>query len=167
MAGMMYQLAEILKEQTTRYEELLGLSTEKRDVIIANDVETLQKINHLENLIISQNQKLEKKRQLLVADMALVLNQNESELTLSRLIELMDGKEEEKLLVQARDSIKEVLDKLKEINEQNGLLVQNALDYIEYSTNVLRTSMGQQPASYHAGMDDSYMGDFGYIDTKN
>ena len=167
MAGMMDQLVEILDEQTKRYEELLGLSLEKRDVIINNDVETLQKINHLENLVISQNQKLEKKRQALVADMALVLGQKENELTLTLMIELMEGKAEQSSLMEARDRIKSVLDELHEVNQQNGQLVQNALEYIEFSTNLMRSSTGQQPATYFPGSDDIYLDETGYIDTKN
>ena len=166
MAGMMDQLVEILTEQSERYEELLGLSLEKRDVIIVNDIENLQKINHLENLVISQNQKLEKKRLALVADMAIVLNQKEEDLTLSRIIELMEGKEEQEALVTARDRIKSILDELKEVNHQNGQLVNNALEYIEYSTNLLRTSIGQQAPTYGPGSDDQYTDETGYIDTK-
>lgn len=168
MAGMMDQLVEILSEQTERYGELLGLALEKRDVIIHNDIEALQKINHLENMVISQNQKLEKKRMELVADMALVLGEKEADLTMPKLIELMeDNKEEQKALIEVRDRIKEVLGELKEINNQNGELVQNALDYIEFSTNLIRSSMGQQPATYIPGADDVYLDEAGYIDTKN
>ena len=167
MAGMMDQLVEILSEQTERYEELLGLAKEKRDVIINNDVESLQKINHLENLVISQNQRLEKKRQALVADMALVLNQKEDDLTLTKMIELMEGKEEKAPLEKAHDSIKAVLDELKEINQLNGELIQNALDYIEFSTNLMRSSTGQQPTAFFPGTDNMYLDESGHIDTKN
>ena len=167
MAGMTGQLVEILTEQTERYEELLGLANEKRDVIIANDIEGLQKINHLENLVVSQNQKLEKKRIALVADMALVLDQKEEDLTLTKIIELMKDKEEEKHLQEAHDHIKTVLEELREINNLNGELVQNALDYIEFSSNLIRSSTGQQPSSYFPGADDMYLDEAGYIDTKN
>lgn len=166
MAGMMDQLVEILAEQTERYEELLGLAQEKRDIIINNEIEALQKINHLENLVMSQNQKLEKKRQALVADMALVLNQKEADLTLAKMIELMKGKEEQAPLEEARDRIKKVLDELKEVNSLNGELIQNALDYIEFSTNLMRSSTGQQPASYFPGTDDMYLDEPGQIDSK-
>ena len=164
MAGMADQLVEILTEQTERYKELLGLSLEKRDVIIKNDVEELQKINSLENIVVSQNQKLEKKRIELVKDMAMALNQKEEDLTLNLLIDLMEGRDEQKPLTEARDNIKAVVLELKEVNEQNGQLVQNALDYIEYSTNVIRSSMGRQPATY--GSEDVFPDESGYIDTK-
>ena len=166
MAGMMDQLVEILTEQTDRYEELLGLALEKRDVIIANDIESLQKINHLENLVVSQNQKLEKKRMALVADMALVLDEKEANLTMDRMIELMKGKEEEQPLTKARDRIKSVLQELREVNDQNGQLIQNALEYIEFSTNLIRSTKGGQLNNY-PGSDEMYLDESGYIDTKN
>ena len=132
MAGMMDQLIGILSEQTERYEELLGLAKEKRDIIIANDIESLQKINHLENLVVSQNQRLEKKRLDLVADMALVLDQKEDDLTLTKIIELMKGKEEEKPLEEARERIKTVLEELREIPETAVLAQQIAeFDFVQ------------------------------------
>jgi len=167
MAGMMEQLVEILGEQTQRYEELLGLSLEKRDVIVKNDVESLQKLNHLENMVISQNQKLEKRRQELVADMAIVLNEKEDNLTISRMIELMEGKEEAHALTEARDRIRSVIEELSEVNVQNGQLVQNALEYIEYTTNLIRGSQGGTPAAYYPGTEDVDLGDSSYFDTSN
>ena len=160
MAGMINQLIDILGEQTTRYEELLWLSLEKRDVIITNDVEALQKINHLENMVISQNQRLEKNRLSIVSDMAIALNQKEDELTLAKMIELMEGKEEQLPLIEVRDRIKSVLGELREVNTQNGQLVHNALEHIEFTTNVIRSSLGHQPTVY-PGTDDLYMGETG------
>lgn len=167
MAGMLEQLLDILGEQATRYEELLGLSKEKKDVIIANDIEQLQKINHLENLVISQNQKLEKKRQSIVEDMAIVLDQKESDLTLPKMIELLEGQEGHQALIDLQKRFKEVVDELKEVNKQNGELIQNALEYIEFSTNVIRSTMNQGPATYAPGAEDNYPGEPGYIDTRN
>ena len=166
MAGMMDQLVEILTEQTERYEELLGLALEKRDVIIANDIENLQKINEIENMVVSQNQKLEKKRLSLISDMAIALNQKEADLTLTLIIELMEGKEEQQPLIDAQEKIKSVLYELREVNDQNGELVKNALEYIEFSTNLIRASTGQQSVQF-PGMEDADLGESGYIDTKN
>ncbi|MCL1997980.1 MAG: flagellar protein FlgN [Turicibacter sp.] len=163
MAGMMDQLAEILTEETQNYEDLLGLSLEKRDVIIQNDIDQLQKINHLENIIISKNLKLEKKRIELVSDMAVVLCHKQTDLTLEDIITLMDGKEEQKLLIDVRDKIKKVVLDLKEINIQNGQLIQNALEYIEFSNNLLRSNN----APLYPGHDDPLDTQGNYLDTTN
>jgi flagellar biosynthesis/type III secretory pathway chaperone len=170
MAGMVDQLIEILSEQTQRYEELLGLALEKRDIIIADDLEGLQKINHLENLVVSQNSKLERKRQELVADMALVLNQKEEELTINRIIELIKGQDGEEKLAAIRDKIKAVAVELHEANLHNGELVQNALDYLEYTTNLIHSSAAQQAgAFYNAGSSayETLPDDSGYFDARN
>ncbi|MCL1988377.1 MAG: flagellar protein FlgN [Firmicutes bacterium] len=166
MAGIMENLVSILTEQTARYEELLGLSKEKRDVIIANDIENLQKINHLENILISQNQKLEKKRQAVVADMAIVLNEKEKNLTLPKLIELMhDQPNERTALETARERIKTVMEELREMNHLNGQLIQNALEYVEFESNLLKSATGQAP-TYFPGTDNDYYEE-SQIDFKN
>ncbi|MCL2015843.1 MAG: flagellar protein FlgN [Defluviitaleaceae bacterium] len=156
MAGIIESLLDTLGEQTNRYEELLGLSKEKRDVIIANDIENLQKINHLENILISQNQKLEKKRQAIVADMAIVLNQKEKDLTLPKLIELMqDQPNERTALESARNRIKSIMDELREMNQLNGQLIQNALEFVEFESNLLKSASGNAPV-YFPGSDNDY-----------
>jgi flagellar biosynthesis/type III secretory pathway chaperone len=166
MAGMVTQLIEILNEQAERYGELLGLSLEKRDVIIANDVESLQKITHLENLVISQNQKLETKRIAFVKDMALVLDRKADELTLTALVDLLDEGEEKDKLAAARDRIKETIEELGEVNKQNGALINNALEYAEYSLNVLRSSIDKTPA-YFTGKGEAHFETPGFIDARN
>jgi flagellar biosynthesis/type III secretory pathway chaperone len=117
-------------------------------------------------MVISQNQKFERKRIEITRDMATVLNQKESELTMSRLIELMEGQAEQQPLILLRDRIKETLDALTEINKQNGALIENALDYLEYSTNVLRNDSGQ-PAVYSSSGEVLLEDEQGIIDKKN
>ena len=166
MAGMISQLIGLLNEQAERYEELLGLSREKKDIIIANDLDGLQKITHLENLVVSQNQKLEKKRIAVLQDIAAVVNRNEEELTLSTLIEIMDGQEEKEGLVSVGDRIRQVMESLSEANLFNASLIHNALDYIEYSMNVIRSSASQTPAYYTAAGDRMTEGP-GIFDAKH
>jgi flagellar biosynthesis/type III secretory pathway chaperone len=62
VAGLMDNLLEILSEQAENYENLLGLSKEKKDVIVSNDVKDLQTITSLENTLLGKHQRLEKKR---------------------------------------------------------------------------------------------------------
>ena len=158
MAGMISQLIGLLNEQADRYEELLGLSREKKDIIIANDVDGLQKITHLENLVVSQNQKLEKKRIAVLQDIAAVVNRKEEELTLSALVAIMEGQEEKEGLVSVGERIRRVMESLSEANLYNASLIRNALDYIEYSMNVIRSSVSQIPA-YYAGAGEGMTGE--------
>ena len=141
MAGLIDQLLELLNEQAARYEDMLGLSLEKKDVIIANDIEALQKITGLENILVSQHQKLDKKRTQVMEDIAIVLNQDKNTLTVSEIIELLDGQNEQEPLREVRDRIKKTLEELSEANKQNSSLIGNAMDYIDYSLNVIRSQL--------------------------
>jgi flagellar biosynthesis/type III secretory pathway chaperone len=152
MAGMIDQLIGILNEQAERCTELLGLSKEKKDLIISNDGKGIQKITDLENILISQNNKLEKKRAALMKDVAIVLGKDEKngpEMTVSELIESMDGQEEQEALKETAARIRGILTELSDINVLNASLVDNALDYVEYSLNLIRTGMNKNPAVYN------------------
>jgi flagellar biosynthesis/type III secretory pathway chaperone len=148
MAGMVSQLLDILSEQTQRYEELLGLSTEKRDAIVKDDIEYLQKITNLENIVVSQTQKLERKRLEIMKDIADVMGKRNVELTLEALVGLLDGQEEQKKLKEAGKRLRNILDELAAVNDLNASLIQNALEYIEYSVNVMQSSINQNPTMY-------------------
>jgi flagellar biosynthesis/type III secretory pathway chaperone len=143
MAGMINQLIDILGEQATRCEELLGLAKEKKDVIVKNDIEQLQKITNLENMVISQNNRLEKQRMSLAADIAEVLGKRGQVLDIAALIECMEGQPQQQPLREAGNRLRGIITELKEANDFNNTLIQNALDYVEYSLNVIRT--GAQP----------------------
>jgi len=140
MAGMINQFIDILSEQTLRCEELLGLAKEKKDVIIKNDIDELQKITNLENMVISQNNRLERTRTALLKDIAEVLGKRGQDMDLKALLEAMEGQAEQQPLREAGEKLRGILAELKEANEFNASLIQNALEYIDYSLNVIRTS---------------------------
>jgi len=139
MAGMLEDLINILKKQNTHHEQLLGLSLEKKDVIIKNDLEQLQKITSLENILISRNQKLEKNRLELMNDIANVLNLNAESLTVQALAEHIHNQPEAAELTRAGDAARETLRHLRDVNDANKLLIDNSLDYIDYTINVIRS----------------------------
>lgn len=148
MAGMINQLIDILGEQAARCEELLGLAKEKKDVIIKNDIEQLQKITNLENMVISQNNRLERERNTLTADIAEVLGKRGQAMNITALITAMEGQKEQEPLCAAGERLRAVLAELKEANDFNNTLIQNALEYIEYSLNVIRTSAQLEGPEY-------------------
>ena len=168
MAALITEVLGILNEQAERYGELVGLSEEKREAIVSNDVDALQKINQLEGMLVNQCNRLEKKRLQLTLDVATVLNQRAETLTLTRLIDLMEGQEEQEALIDVQYRIKNTMNELNELNHQNGLLIQNALEYIEFSTNMIRAQMGQGESSFPGMDEDDRPGSgFGFINKQN
>lgn len=148
MASLTEELITILKSQMKNYEELLILSEEKKSVIMKNDIDMLQKITAAENTIIGRNQKLENKREECIKDIALVLNQDFKELTITKILELIKNQKEYNHLLSIRDKLKEILDSLKVQNDQNKTLIESSLDYVDFSVNLLRADSSKDQVYY-------------------
>jgi len=145
---MVNQLIDVMNEQVERHKELHGLSLEEKDAIIKNDIETLQKLVNLKNMVISQNNRLEKQRISLVADIAEVLGLKGQELDLAALVDLLDGQVEQAGLREVGKRLKEIVTELKEVNDINKELLETAIDFVEYSLNALRSTLMPEPAEY-------------------
>ena len=167
MAGMITNLIEILNEQTERHTELLGLSVEEKDAIVQNDIETLQKLVNLKNIVISQNNKLEKKRLSLMADITEVLALKDKDIDIKALADLLEGKPEQAELVEAGRKLRDVVIELKEVNDLNKELLENALGFVEYSLNALRSAISPEPTEVPIGKPVNNAGNVpGMIDTR-
>ena len=149
MAGMIDQLADVMKEQTERHNELYGLSLEEKEAIIKNDIDTLQKLVNLKNMVISQNNRLEKQRISLVKDIADVMGNKKDDLSLADVIEILkEQPAEQEKLREAGNLLKEAVSKLKEANDINKSLLESSLEFVEYSLNALRSTIAPEHLEY-------------------
>jgi flagellar biosynthesis/type III secretory pathway chaperone len=149
MAGMIDQLVDVMKEQTERHTELHGLSLEEKDAIIQNDIDTLQNLVNLKNMVISQNNRLEKQRISLVKDIAEVMGHKSDDLSLADVIEILkDQPAEQEKLRESGTTLREAVEKLKEINDLNKSLLESSIEFVEYSLNALRSTIAPEPPEY-------------------
>jgi flagellar biosynthesis/type III secretory pathway chaperone len=149
MAGMIDQLASVMKEQTERHTELYGLSLEEKDAIIANDIDTLQNLVNLKNMVISQSNRLEKQRVSLVEDIAEVMGHKSKDISLADVIEIMkEQPQDQEKLREAGKALREAVDKLQEANEINKSLLETSMEFVEYSLNALRSTIEPEHPEY-------------------
>lgn len=165
MAGLIEDLITVLESQYENYKDLLDLSLEKRQAIIDNDVESLQKITNIENTLVSRNQKLEKKRITIIDDMALVLNKKKEDMTIDGLAEMLKNKPEHDTLVAVAAKMRGVLNDLKVKNDNNKALIENSLDYIDFCMNLIRDKVtNKQNFTSYPGAED--VDEKGFFDAK-
>ncbi len=138
LAGLVNELIKILNTEADNLSDFLGLAKEKTQVIVENDVKSLQKIVELENILASRQNKLEKSRIAIMADIAMVLNKDLKELTLKRLAEIISIGNEKEELLKLQEKLKLITEQLKQANDVNKLLIENSLEYIEFTMNVIR-----------------------------
>jgi len=146
MSLMVTELVNIINKQLDIYNYLIGLSDEKREAIISNDVNDLKKLTELENKLIEQNLTQEKSRLSLIEDIALVLNHDPFDLTISKLLTLIEGTEGYDDLLIVSKEMRKSIELLKEANDKNRILIDNSLEFIDYSINAIRSTYNESPA---------------------
>lgn len=166
MSGLINELLQVLIEEAGLYDDLVKISGDKKKSIIDNDIDLLKGITCQENIIAGKMQRLEKKRLSIITDIANVLNEKEANITLSSLANIIIEQPESEKMKKVALHLKESLSTLKELNEQNKILIENALEYIDFSINVIRSSIDASPAIYSANGEQLSTG-INLFDVKN
>lgn len=145
MASLMDDLLGVLDSEEKGYRDLIALSEEKRQVIIDADVKRLDEITEQEQLVADKLHNLELKRVGILSDMAVVLGQNPSELTVERMIHILAKQPvEQQKLIDSRGRLRAALDEMKKWNQQNKVLLEQALEMVEFDLTLFK-SLRQAP----------------------
>jgi len=160
MAGLINNLIDTLKGQTTHFKAVIALSDDKKRAIIENDVEALRDIVKKENIIVPKALKGDKERERIMGDMATVLNKPANELTLALIAEMTQGQPEHAEFTAAVDEFAQTVLEMKHANDSNKLLIESALEYIDFNMNIIHSTLDAQPAGYGALDDEHQQGSF-------
>lgn len=145
MASLMDDLKEVLTKEDEQYQALIALSEEKKEVLIKADVQRLEQITATEQEQTDVLHQYEVRRRSVLKDMAEVLGKNADDFTVEVMIESLESQpEEQKRLIELRDRLRETLRRMVEINTQNQILIQQALEMVEFDLTLLR-SMRRAP----------------------
>lgn len=146
MANLIEELISVLEETTGCYENLLVMANNKKDVIIKGDVPSLQTITDEEQIVAGRLLRLEKKRIGIIDDIALVTNQDKKNMTVSVLIKMLAKQEDtQKQLKAVSNRMMDLVESVKKINDTNRILLEESIEYINYTMNAIK-SAGDQPA---------------------
>lgn len=149
----MENLIEVLDLESREYENLLGLSMKKTPVVVAGELEKLAKITDEEQIVVERINHLDKKREEVFADVANVINKDVKTLKIADLVAMLASRpEEQQKLAKAHDELKAVVQNVREVNEQNRTLLENALEMVEFDMNILQSlKAAPETANYDKG----------------
>lgn len=153
MASLMENLIELLEAECSTYEKLLDLSMQKTPVIIEGKVEVLTKITDDESELVSVINRIDKQREVVMKDIATVLNKDVATLKLGQIeMMLSERPEEQRRLSEVHGKLKLVISQMQRVNEHNRVLIEKSLELVEYNMNVVK-SMRTAPttANYTKG----------------
>lgn len=153
MASLMENLMDVLEQEQVVYEELLQLSTKKTPILIKGDTEALQKITDEEQDVIDKVNHLDKQRQEVMKDIANVINKDVETLKIGHLVEMLNQRpNERKRLAHINDTLKETVEKMRRVNEQNKALIESSLEMVAFDLNLLQgLKMAPETANYNKG----------------
>ncbi len=159
MASLMDNLLNVLKEEEDKYHVLIDLAWEKKDVLIRADIDRLSKITEEEQTITGELHSLEGKRRSVISDMAVVLQKDQKELTVDKMLEILSRQPEEQAkLREVRDSLRATLDEMNRINGQNQMLLRQAMEMVEFDLTLFR-SLRQAPETANYNRSAANTGD--------
>lgn len=153
MASLMENLIDILNRECGEYEGLLEISQRKTPVIVSGNLENLQKITDEEQDMVNRLNSLERRRKEVTADIATVLNRDVTQLTLTNLIDMLAGRPaEQDALAEIHDKLRRAVREIKRVNEQNGALLKDSLEMVEFEITMLQAAKAApENANYNRG----------------
>lgn len=145
MASLVEELVNILKAEEKIYQTLIEYGERKRDVLIVADVPALEEITTLEQLKSDELISLSKRQIQALSDIATVLGKTQEKMTVSRLISFLGSQPKvQKQLTVARDNLIDAANKLQSLNDENIMLIKQALELNEFDLTLFK-SMRQAP----------------------
>lgn len=169
MASLLENLIDVLDSETTAYEKLIVLAEGKTPVIVSGDIESLGKITEEEQAVVGTIQKMEKKRNKFLADIANVVNRDVETLKLIDLIQMLGSMpDQQKKLEDVQKHLRQTIDRLKAVNDKNQMLLADKLDMVDFNLNMIRAmksapetanysknayTNGQALGIFHGGFD--------------
>lgn len=112
-----------------------SLETEQR-ALVQHDTTALGETVETQKALTRRAEFQERERVKLVGQIAPFFRENPTELTLKRLIDLLDGPLSERLRAQ-REELLTLQDALRRINRQNALLLRQSMKYVDKSLQIL------------------------------
>jgi flagellar biosynthesis/type III secretory pathway chaperone len=151
LASLIEDLITTLEEEKQCYNRLLTIGQSKTEIIIKGDISALNELTKEEQQMASRVLRIDKIREEIINDIALVTNKNIDELTINNLAVLLAKQEKEhNHLNNLRDNIREVVESLQVINDRNKVLLKESLEYIDFTMNAVQSESYMTNSNYEA-----------------
>lgn len=168
MAGIIYDLVEVLEQQKECYEGLLTLATYKADAVTKKELELLTQVVEREETFIGRVNLLDKKRETIIKDIAIVTSMDYKTMNVTKLVEkLGDRIDVTEKLLELRKDILVLIEQLKKQNELNSTLLKQSLEFVDFTVNALQSTQVVAPnANYSRMGEEKSLETKSFFDTK-
>jgi len=135
MSKSVEQLILVLTKECEAFRDYLALAKKKKDIIISGHVKELDNITKIEQDMIITMGKIGQLRTNIIGNLLKELN-IESVETLSELAGYLEESWKSKVM-SVKENLEQAVREVKELNELNGSLIKQSLDYIDFNMNLM------------------------------
>ena len=151
MSKSVEQLITALKKEYDIYRDYVDIAKKKKDLIIKGNIKELDHITGLEQDMILNMGKIDKIRAAIIGNLLNELQVKEIA-NISELVPYLEEEDRVKVL-SLKDKLEKVLQEIQELNDLNGRLIQQSLEYIDFNLNLM-TSANTQGTTYGNRADE-------------
>jgi ABC-type transporter Mla subunit MlaD len=145
VASLVEELVKVLEKEQKLYQELIVYAKDKTQILIRGDVPALEELTNKEQLTSDMLNTQGNQQKQLLNDIAVVLGKSDEQMTVTKLIDLLDTQPKQQTkLVNARDAVIGTAKELNGLNDQNIVLIQQAIELSEFDLTLFK-SMRQAP----------------------
>lgn len=145
MASLVEELINVLEQENEIYIRLSEYAQQKRQILIDADIEALEKLTVLEQDASDELLSKSNKQVSILKDIANVLGKDSSDITVTKLIGYLETQPEyQKKIIVARDNLLKIAGELKQKNNLNEILLNQAMEMTEFDITLFK-SMRQAP----------------------
>lgn len=131
------QIIDTLQQQYTLYEQLLDMEKKKKDLIMKNEILPLNVLTQKEKMLAASVEKLEQQRLLLTVRYIKEIGFRIRSGVLSELIKAVTNANEKEQLIIMHGKLTKLLTELKHANDLNQQLIQQSLDFLDFSIGLM------------------------------
>lgn len=132
MNDVIKELVLIIREEESRLEEFLDHLESQKEILIKNDTEAFERSVMLQENLISEIKKLEETRIEKVRALARGMAIEESEITLTRLVEMSLGNVSSELK-DVKKNVNGLVNRIRRVNQINQYLIKRSLNRAQQS----------------------------------
>lgn len=155
------ELYIILENLNSVFKELTELAKEKQPILIKGTIESLDELTKKEQILIVQVGRLEERRYKIQQALANHFSISVDDLNISFLSNNLSGNDKKKF-EEIFESLNNHVREVKELNDSNAQLIQQSLDFIDYSINII-TSNDEKPTYPDKGVSPNRDSNFARI----
>ena len=138
MASIIENLITELNDEYTLYEQLLQVSMEKTS-IVSNDLDRLGETTQKEQVLADALASVEHRRRETMGNVANILGRRPDDVTVMDVVTFLEGQPEfHDPLLAINEKLAKLAKKVREVNGHNKVLIEEALEMIEYNINLMQ-----------------------------